>query len=99
MWCVLALESSSSPLHRLCIEIEQTTVGIVGFLDRFVGLAAVELVELFAGVEGVGIQRLVPTELTDLRLDRPVGDADAVTGGHRRPEPDVDEGAVGRYRI
>src|SRR5215212_8077084 len=93
----------SSSLHRLCVEVQQTRVGIVGFLYCLVCFATVELIKLLGGVERVGVKRLVSLQLPDLALDQFVGVTflrlPAATNRHRRPEADIDVGMARAERI
>src|ERR1700733_7682999 len=81
---------SSSSLHSLCVKVEEAGIRIVDLLRGLVGLAAVEFVELFSVVVGVGVQRFVPVHRTDLLLDQSIRRAIGRTHWNRRPEADID---------
>src|ERR1700722_175065 len=81
---------SSSSLHCLCVKVEEAGVRIVDLLRGLIGLAAVEFVELFSVVVGVGVQRFVPVQRTDLLLDQSIRRATGRAHRNRRPEADVD---------
>src|SRR6476619_1363775 len=79
-------------LDGLGVEVEQSTVRVVGLLQNFVRRAAVRRPELILGVEGGGIQRLAAIEACDLALDRPVVERLGLASGQvdAAPEADVD---------
>src|SRR5579863_8149552 len=81
---------SASP-DTLLVQAEQAPLPVVGALERPVRLAVVATVKLVLGVEGRGVERLVPVQLGDLVLDQAVVIAvGPVRGqGHRAPEPEV----------
>src|ERR1700730_18507930 len=81
---------SSSSLHRLCVKVEEAGIRIVDLLRGLVGLAAVEFVELISVVVGVGVQRFVPVQRTDLLLDQSIRRAIGRAHRNRRPEADID---------
>jgi len=66
------LDGRQSPLHRLAVKVKKTRIRIVGFLHGLVRFAAIEFIELLPAVVRVGIQRFVPIQRTDLRLDRSI---------------------------
>src|ERR1700722_7445098 len=81
---------SSSALHCLCVKVEEAGIWIVDLLRGLVGLTAVELIELFSAVVGVGVQRFVPVQRTDLLLDQSIRRAIGRAHRNRRPEADID---------
>src|SRR6185437_1639985 len=78
--------------HGLVIEAEQPAVAVVLRLELVVGRAVVPAAELFFGVEGRGVQRLVPAKRADLFFHHPVvvTVALALRQRGRAPEAEVD---------
>src|SRR6476469_530048 len=91
----------SSPTYRLRVEIQEPALRIVRFLEFGIPRPAVEAVEILAGVEGVGVQRLVAMRLGYPIFDQPVRRPRRTAGPtrHHRPEPDVHVGAFGSQWI
>src|ERR1700704_79786 len=58
--------------YGLVVEAEQAAATVIFRLELVVGRAVVPGAELFLGVEGRGVQRLVPAKRADLLLHHPV---------------------------
>src|SRR6185312_14992231 len=87
--------------YGLVVEGEQPATAVVLRLELVVGRAVVPAAELFLGVEGRGVQRLVPAERADLLLYHPVVVAVALARRQRgrAPEAEVDVELAGAHRV
>src|SRR6202046_5071467 len=83
------------------VQAAQAPFAVVGALERVVGLAVVELVELVLAVERRRVQRLVPVQATDLVLDEAIEISVRLARGQRHgpPEPEVHVHLTGLERI
>src|SRR5260370_38864550 len=85
---LFCINTGSASPDTLLVQAEQAPLPVVGALERPVRLAVVAPVELVLGVEGRGIQRLVPVQLGDLVLDQAVVVAVGPGRGPGHPPPD-----------
>src|SRR3954447_21188632 len=88
-------------VHGLGVEIEQTTVRVVGLLQHFVVRAAVVVPELVLRVERRRVQRLPTAEVGDGLLDRAVVERLLLAARKVDPTPEaeVDVGLVRPQRV